>query len=51
MDRMMVEAVRRGGVASASPIPRRVHGLHRDAGNLAKHKVPMAIRRHRSRYS
>ena len=41
MDRMMVEAVRRGGgLGLTQPRGRGIHGLHRDAGNLAKHKVP-----------
>jgi hypothetical protein len=42
MDRMMVEAVRRGGggLGLTQPRGRGAHGLHRDAGNLAKHKVP-----------
>jgi hypothetical protein len=41
MDRMMVEAVRRGwgGLGLTQPRGRGIHGLHRDAGNLAKHRV------------
>ena len=42
MDRMMEEAVRRGGggLGLTQLRGRGAHGLHRDAGNLAKYKVP-----------
>jgi hypothetical protein len=41
MHRMMVEAVKRGGggLGLTQPRGRGIHGLHRDAVNLAEHKV------------